>query len=234
MKVHHLLKIDPKLKIIEMWWKTSMNLGGRFFHKTPSVVKRSLDDLDLLRAPGPHDDGVRCVCLVHQLSSPAMRFSGNPWEQKLPPDVLFFRKKTTRALLPGRFSAKIGKKPFFTCSENGTLLITYGFCGGVPTQNGGNGTTVATKNCGIHAEQERSLLGQMEIRNLQKKHQNLISGSTLPLMTLFTSANRWGIMKKPTEISKSFWWHPKFWSSEVWTSQCAPRLYCMHVYWFLL
>jgi len=58
-------------------------------------------------------------------------------EQKLPPDVLFFRKKTTRALLPCRFSAKIGKKPFFTCSENGTLLITYGFCGGVPTQNGG-------------------------------------------------------------------------------------------------
>lgn len=132
----NMLKIDPKLKIIEMWWKTSMNLGGRFFHKKRLPSSNGhLKPLDLLRAPGPHDDGVRCVCLVHQLSSPAMRFSGNPWEQKLPPDVLFFRKKTTRALLPGRFSAKIGKKPFFTFSENGTLLITYGFCGGVPTQN---------------------------------------------------------------------------------------------------
>lgn len=167
-----------------------MNLGGRFFHKTPPVVKRSLDDLDLLRAPGPHDDGVGCVCLVHQLSSPPMRWKETHGAEASP-RCFVFQKKNNWSFTTAIFCKNWEEAFLITFSENGTLLITYGLCGGVPTQNGGwNNCSyeILWNPCRTGEESFRS--NGVKIRNLQKKHQNLISGSTLPLMILFTSANR--------------------------------------------
>ena len=117
------------------------------------------------------------VCLPGPSTEfPTHAVEGNPWSRSFPQMFCFSEKKTTGALLP-RFSAKIGKKPFFTFSENGTLLITDGFCGGVPTQNGGWNNCSYKKlwnPCRTGEESFRS--NGVKIRNLQKNIKTSLVG----------------------------------------------------------
>lgn len=91
-------------------------------------------------------------------------------EQKLPPHVLFFRKKNNWSFTTAIFCKNWEEAFLITFSENGTLLITYGFCGGVPTQNGGWNNCSYEKLWNPYRTGEESFRSNgVKIRNLQKK-----------------------------------------------------------------
>lgn len=110
MKVHQYAEDRPETEnhgnVMENFHEPRRKI---FSQKRLPSSKRSLDDLDLLRAPGPHDDGVGCVCLVHQLSSPAMRFSGNTWSRSFPQMFCFSEKKQLELYYPVDFLQKLGR-----------------------------------------------------------------------------------------------------------------------------